>query len=560
MKRWPGILLLFFAALLVGCGRSHDARVTAELDRADSLLLTSDTAAHRAALRQMLVLDTARALQADEALRARHALLLVQARYKCYVTDPADSVLIATARGYYADHHGSEADHERYTRSLIYSGAVAEETGHPRQALQWYLEAEQAADPADHFNLGFVNLRIGNIYESEYTTDSTDLVRYKQALPHFEKAGSDYYQAVCLTGIGGLYRTHNNDSAMHYLQRAISFSKEHGLTYNYYKSLDKLCGLYYYMEDYAKSKDLAIKIHRENQGEYDDTQYLSFGVRSFAKLGITDSAEYYLKLLPEPKTSVDSMMLHKTFSDIAESKKDYESLILNYRKSNDAAYAIMLHSNVALLKNTEEQYHTKQLKSETEKAKGKVLLLWIVIGVIVILSGYLIFKHYRDKKKLQSLVSQLHDSQAEFDENRSDLLAATKKHDALKALLMRHFQLMDELIRLGESNPNNKLALKLKNEIRTAYSNKHFVNEMRNFVRVHADEVLTDFLASCDNELNTIENDIVTFTACGFSSPEMALLTNQKDASYVRVIQLRIAKKLHLDTTLKVFLSSHFKP
>ena len=189
-----------------------------------------------------------------------------------------------------------------------------------------------------------------------------------------------------------------------------------------------------------------------------------------------------------------------------------------------------------------------------------MLLLWIVIGVIVILSGYLVFKHYRDKKKLQSLVSQLHDSQAEFDENRSDLLAATKKHDALKALLMQHFHLMDELIRLGESNPNNKLAQKLKNEIRTTYSNKNFVTEMRNFVSVHADEVLTDFLASCDNELNTIENDIVTFTACGFSSPEMALLTNQKDASYVRVIQLRIAKKLHLDTTLKVFLSSHFKP
>ncbi|MBQ1610593.1 MAG: hypothetical protein II087_01740, partial [Muribaculaceae bacterium] len=123
MKHWSGILLLFFAALLVGCGGSHDARVTAELDRADSLLRTSDTAAHSAALRQMLALDTARALRADEALRARHALLLVQARYKCYVTEPADSTLIDSALSYYADHHGSATDHERYTRALIYSGA-----------------------------------------------------------------------------------------------------------------------------------------------------------------------------------------------------------------------------------------------------------------------------------------------------------------------------------------------------------------------------------------------------------------------------------------------------
>ena len=149
MKR-PGftlVLAIFFAVLLVGCGGSHDARVTAELDRADSLLRTSDTAAHSAALRQMLALDTARALQTDEALRARHALLLTQASYKCYVTEPADSALIDQALRYYADHHGSTADHERYTRALIYSGAVAEELGHPQQAMQYYLEAEDTADP-----------------------------------------------------------------------------------------------------------------------------------------------------------------------------------------------------------------------------------------------------------------------------------------------------------------------------------------------------------------------------------------------------------------------------
>ena len=41
MRRWPGILLMLFAALLWGCGGSHDARVVAVLDRADSLLLIS---------------------------------------------------------------------------------------------------------------------------------------------------------------------------------------------------------------------------------------------------------------------------------------------------------------------------------------------------------------------------------------------------------------------------------------------------------------------------------------------------------------------------------------
>ncbi len=44
MKRLSVIsltLLSLLAALLVGCGGSHDARVMAELDRTDSLLRTS---------------------------------------------------------------------------------------------------------------------------------------------------------------------------------------------------------------------------------------------------------------------------------------------------------------------------------------------------------------------------------------------------------------------------------------------------------------------------------------------------------------------------------------
>ena len=555
------VFALFFSALVWGCGGGHDAHITAVLDSADSLLRTSDTAAHSAALRQMEALDTARALQADEALRARHALLLTQARYKCYVTEPADSGLMEIARNYYAEHHSSAQDHELYTRALIYSGCVAEELGHPQQAMQFYLEAEDTADPTDHFNLGYINLRIAEIYQAQYTADTTDLVRYKQALPYFRKVGNIHYQAVCLTGIGGLYRTRNNDSAFHYIQQSIQFSKAHILPYFYYKSLDKLCGLYYFEGEYQHAKDIAVLIASDTASSiYDSYDYLYFGISSYAKLGMTDSAEYYLKLLPAPQTKVDSIMYHKALLAIAESNGEDKSVISHYLKSDEITDSIIVQSKAELLKSTEQEHHTEQLKNETEKAKGKVWLLSIIIGAIVIFFGYFIFKHCQDKKKWQSLVTELYENRNELEDNHTDLLAATKKHEALRALLMQHFQLMDELIKLGDSNPNSKLSQQLKDQIRATYSDKNFVTEMRNFVSMHADETLTDFLASCDKNLNETENNIVTLTACGFSSPEIALLTNQKDASYIRVAQLRIAKKLHLDTTLKVFLSSHFKP
>ena len=559
MKRWPVILLLLFTALLVGCGGSHDARVTAELDRADSLLRTSDTAAHSAALRQMLALDTARALQSDEMLRARHALLLAQARYKCYVTEPADSGLMEIARNYYADHHSSTQDHELYTRALIYSGAVAEELGHPQQAMQWYLQAEDTADPNDHYNLGYINGRIAGIYEAEYTTDSTDLVRYKQALPHFKAAGDIYWQAVCLTGIGGLYRTHNNDSALHYLQQAISFSKAHGLTHNYYEALDKLCGLYSLTNEHEKAKDIATQIYRENQGAYYGTRYLTFGIKSFAKLGMADSADYYMKLLPAPQSKVDSIEWFDALAEVYRAKGDFRNYSTFAFKSDSIAEMEVLNSYQVQLKETEEKYNNTELQLKNAQLRNKLLVYFVIILILLAIFGYFIFKHKQDKKKWQSLVTELYENRNELEDNHTDLLAATKKHEALRTLLVQHFKLMDELIKLGDSNPNSKLSQQLKDQISATYSDKNFVTEMRNFVSMHADETLTDFLASCDKNLNEIENNIVTLTACGFSSPEIALLTNQKDASYIRVVRHRISKKLNLDTPLEQYLSAHFK-
>ena len=421
------VFVLLLAALLWGCGGGHDARITAVLDRADSLLLTSNAALHDSVRQQLEALDSARALQTDEALRARHALLLVQARYKCYATQKADSALIDTAYRYYADHHSGTTDHERYTRTLIYQGAVAEELGHPQQALQWYLEAEQAADPNDHYNLGYINLRIGGIYESEYTTDSTDLVRLKQALPHFRAAGDDYWQAICLAGIGGLYRTHNNDSALHYIQEAISFSKEHGLTYNYYEALDKLCGLYYVTNEYEKAKDVATQIFRENQGVYDDSQYLSFGIRSFAKLGMTDSAEYYLKLLPAPQSKVDSMEWFFDISDVYLAKGDYRNYSAYAIRGDSIADMIMLNSYQVQLKDTEEKYNNTALQLKNADKQRLIYILLVSSLALFAAVLLLLLLWYRKKNQQERLIAELEKSQTQLDTTQQ-LLAEAQTH------------------------------------------------------------------------------------------------------------------------------------
>ena len=408
MKRWPGILLLFFTALLVGCGGSHDARVTAELDRADSLLRTSDTAAHSAALRQMLALDTARALQSDEALRARHALLLVQARYKCYVTEPADSALIDTAYRYYADHHSSSADHERYTRSLIYSGAVAEELGHPQQAMQYYLEAEDTADPNDHHNMGHSKFLIANIYQRNYTSVPIVINKYKEALSHYLLTDETKFQVVCYREIGALYRAFNTDSALIYLDKSISLASKLEDTNYVFSSQMMLARLLYEQGSYQNSKNLAVNIINNAKSDFRETQQFYIAADSYIKLGMLDSAQFIINNTPTPERAEDSMRMSRTLSELHKSRNNYKAYSNELLVGNQIADSILIHASEVNL--PEEERAFKSSKQHNELVSSHIrrvfILAFLILALIIIIIVYR-KKHKHAKCKMSLMAEQL---------------------------------------------------------------------------------------------------------------------------------------------------------
>lgn len=144
---------------------------------------------------------------------------------------------------------------------------------------------------------------------------------------------------------------------------------------------------------------------------------------SFAKLGMTDSAQYYLGLLPEPLIQVDSIMYHKALLAIAESKGEDKSVILHYLKSDEITDSIIDQSKAELLKTTEQQYKTNNLKRETEKAKGKLWFLWTLIAFITLFTCYLIYKFL----KARALMSQLNKENHNISHSLADLQEKAKK-------------------------------------------------------------------------------------------------------------------------------------
>ncbi len=570
MKRLPGILiaLSLLTALFVGCEGSHDARATAELDRADSLLCTSDTAAHSAALRQMLALDTARALQTDEALRARHALLLVQARYKCYVTIPADSALIDQARRYYADHHSGSADHERYTRALIYSGAVAEELGHPQQALQWYLEAESAADPADHFNLGFVNLRMATLFSSFYDSSGSSIEHYMKAYRHFVKSGDLRYQGICLGNMGAILRITDNKTAKVYLRKGIELMKKVGDCAYLNEFTISLAKSYLIDKNLTMAKST---IHEVLPNDYyyinDDIYYITTQI--FLMDGNIDSALcYFNKANPNPtdqrsvairlQTSRLIEQKRGNLSKVAEITSEYESLI-NKLDDNPLKNKLI---------NAEKN---QQEKDNDEKNRGishLSLLIKALVLIFIFILFTLFFLYKQNQKKWKSAILQLNNENANKHSEllntikemssqvdvKDAVIRETKKNvQILEKNISNHINVLKRITELSSKNTKLTQTQAIKEIMNLHISDAQFWQELEYYVDYSCNHIIeycrNEFLSLSDNDIHIIE-----LICCDFSYIEIAYMMGYKNPNFISNKRKRIAAKMKLDKSLEAFI------
>lgn len=141
------LAVIIIAQLLIGCNGTYHY---------DSRLIAAD---------RMMCQNTDSALSIltqlgkdgfmNRADRAYHALLLSQAKYRCYVTATSDST-INVALDYYQKH---QDENEKLTRSLIYKGAIMEELGESESAMKYYKKALATVSLNDYFNQGYVKLQ-----------------------------------------------------------------------------------------------------------------------------------------------------------------------------------------------------------------------------------------------------------------------------------------------------------------------------------------------------------------------------------------------------------------
>lgn len=153
---------------------------------------------------------------------AEWCLLLTQARDKSYREHTSDS-LIRIATDYYRKHGPAL----KYATALYTSGRVASELGKQDEAVQYYLEAEQAGkDEGDYQLLYLITSNLGGIYGRLCWNDST-LSVYKKSLEYAKLSGDSIFIARANSYMGRAYSLFNElDKSHQYYGQAVEMLRK----------------------------------------------------------------------------------------------------------------------------------------------------------------------------------------------------------------------------------------------------------------------------------------------------------------------------------------------
>lgn len=559
MKHTHVIILLLATVLLsvvlCGCGgaRHDDGRLVA----IDSLLRHNPDSA----LLLLEQIDGSRLSNAGD--RAYHALLLTQARYRCYVVATSDSA-INIALDYYKRHH---ADREKLTRAYIYKGAVMEELGQGEAAMQFYKDAKSIASADDAFNQGYIRLRMGNIYRDNLVADSIDIELFKEALQYFKQVPDSFYILTCVSEIGSSYSRFNHDSALVYLEQAQTLAIE--LDNADYHAINELFIAKTKMfssdsHEIATARDIVVSLLKRDESLNGNSDALMTAAYALSKLDKPDSALIYLNRLDGKLLSAnDSVFYYTCRAEIARCHGDIDGYQHYYEKSNQLADSLVVNDMQRQLREVEAKYDNEVLEYEALNYKNKlrmsVLSALLAIGLLALLVLWLMQKSRRRKRELEAnedIIEQLHNDSVQLSRRLAEHEAMS---DSLKATI--HSQI-DTFARLMEmyrkqypKNPSQFLDL-FKKTYSVVQPKLSFWKDIRGYADSLCNNVVTHTL---EEHPSLRESDVRFLSLCCCDLPTTVIMAcmgyNDSHSFYNK--KRRLAEMIGLDGSLDDYIEEY---
>ena len=527
------------------------------------LLLTAVTGCRHVSDKRLVLADTLMWVNPDSSLAilnainrdsltskedlAYHAILLTQAQFRCNIPLTSDT-LISKAVDYYSDNH----NREHYTRALLYKGGAYEDMGKPIEAMKWYKQAEDNADTTDYRNLAQINMRMGMLYYKNYASNNLDLEKNKNALYYYEKLNDKKMIIVSLLNTANNLRFTDSEGANEYYNRAELLAKENDDSINLYSIYINRSVLYLKDSIYKKAKDYSIKAWNIASGFKENCDYYILG-RIYARLGVLDSAEFYMKQpIVDENTDYDNVLRYRCMMDIELLKNNYS----NYNKFNKI-YIYLVdsieHNNIKY-KLLEEEKKFERTMTHNNKLKISLLSNWVnwtakLICVLLVVFSFFYFRKQQNTKKLIEEIKNEHTSN--YNSLKEDI---EKLDNGFSRMMKSQINVFQEIMASAYKPNDDSSDYKITHKIKSIDdSNTEFWDGLRNYLNLRYNGII-DKLSSEYPSLTDSDINFIGLMCCDFSDAAIAVCKGYRNSDSVRSRRRKIRDKMKIDGLLDIYL------
>ncbi|EEZ20621.1 LOW QUALITY PROTEIN: tetratricopeptide repeat protein, partial [Bacteroides sp. 3_1_33FAA] len=399
MKKTIGIkrnsIIIIISILLSACTKKENASQQAlllELVQAEAVMYEHPDSA-LGVLQGMKV-----PASSDKLQNATWALLTVQAKYKNYKEELADSTLINIAYDYFM----KQDNPQRKAMVLYYKGVLYEKADKKNEAQESYLKAIEEAEKTKDYQLAhLIYSSIGNIYLYNSLNEYA-LQMFKQSLHYAQLSETKNYICSAYYYLGKVYSVlFNFDNSIKHYKKAIQMADT---LHNYnvlINGTNQLAGVYTKTKDYQPALSYAQKALRLKETielpleKGLEQSYLVIG-DIYRHIDKTDSAYYYLNKALAADRIETVCAAYQDLYHLSKKKKDYEKMsqycdsMIVYQDSIE-----ILNRNKELM-DMQEKYNQQKLLNEKNQLKienntiiRNVLIILVVVFCLIAILIYI---------------------------------------------------------------------------------------------------------------------------------------------------------------------------
>ena len=518
-------LLIAILLLTTGCNRPTPTTLCNELLRAEELMYPApDSALH--ILQGMTP-------PADELNRATWALLLTQAKYKCFV-DQSDS-LVNVAYDYFMK--GDDA--QRKALTLYLKGGLLYDNNQYEKALNFYLEADEELEKISNDTLGFlIDSHICMIYAYQKLYDYAIKYAWKSNKHAVQSQNIDY---IILSYIR-IARANGNvdlDESIKCYEKAISIADNNGRLDYKATALVEVAGRYKDTRKKEYEKSLfaikeAMKIKKTAQ------TYVVLG-ELFRKTNKPDSAYFYLHKAAKSENIHTSRTAYQSLYYLSKKLGHYQKAVDYSEELWERQDSINnIARNQALIE-MQEKYNEQRVRDElTTQMLLQKQRTWTFIGIGVLV---LLFVAYRIRLRNKERITRLAEAEDRIDtlsRMLEEAQKATSEEEKDQAFFKRILLQQLGVIRLVANTPTaqNQALLRRLAEIGNDEAPAEELIVWSDLYPI-INRLFDNFHARLMQRFGSVLTDKEVQTCClvcaGFSTKEIAVITRQAVSTvYIR--------------------------